>query len=215
MASNDLSENSIGDLEAFQARMRVCRRCVEAGFLAEAHPVFRGHAGQVRMLIGQAPGAKAHLAGVPWSGPSGRLLREWFSRAEFDPERFLDDWYLTSLTKCFPGKAVAGSGDRAPSARELALCRSHLEGEIGFVRPRLVVTLGRMAADAVIPGAKRISLAGLVGTVHDVDFGYGLVPVVPLPHPSGVGRWLNDPANRALVEVGLGRIGEIERGLTG
>jgi uracil-DNA glycosylase len=74
-----------------------------------------------------------------------------------------------------------------------------------------VVTLGRLAADAVIPAAKGLSLKELVGSVHEVDFGYGKVPVVPLPHPSGVGRWLNDPANRVLVEVGLDRIGAIER----
>jgi uracil-DNA glycosylase len=123
----------------------------------------------------------------------------------------MDDWYLTSLTKCFPGKAASGSGDRAPSVKERALCRPHLDGEIGYVRPRLVVTLGRLAADAVIPAAKGLSLKELVGAVHEVDFGYGKVPVVPLPHPSGVGRWLNDPANRALVEVGLEIIASIER----
>ena len=109
------------------------------------------------------------------------------------------------------GKAAAGPGDRAPSAKERALCRPHLDGEIGYVRPRLVVTLGRMAADAVIPAAKGVSLTGLVGSIHEVDLGYGPVPVVPLPHPSGVGRWLNDPANRALVDVALGRIAAIER----
>jgi uracil-DNA glycosylase len=198
-------------LEAFQTVVRGCRRCVEAGFLAEAHPVLWGHAGQPRMLIGQAPGARAHVLGVPWSGPSGKLLRAWFSQAGFEPERFMDDWYLTSLTKCFPGKAAAGPGDRAPSTKERALCRPHLEGEIGLVRPRLVVTLGRLAADAVIPSAKGRSLKDLVGSVHEVDFGYGIVPVVPLPHPSGVGRWLNDPVNRALVEVGLEKIAAIEQ----
>ena len=198
------------DLETWQRRLRTCRRCVTAGYLPEANPVFRGHAGQVRMLIGQAPGANAHLAGVPWSGQSGRLLRTWFARAGFDPERFLDDWYLTSLTKCFPGKAPTGPGDRAPSAKERALCRPWLNGEIDLVRPRLIVTLGRMAADALIPGARRESLATLVGTLHQVDLGYGPIPVVPLPHPSGVGRWLNDPANRALVEKGLDHVKAIE-----
>lgn len=199
------------DLDAWQVEMRACRHCVDAGYLREAHPVLRGHKGQVRMLVGQAPGANAHLLGVPWSGPSGRLLRTWFARAGLDPERFLDDWYLTSLTKCFPGKAKGGSGDRAPSTRERALCRPWLNGEINLVRPRVIVTLGRLAADALIPGARRESLATLVGTFHQVDLGYGAIPVVPLPHPSGVGRWLNEPANRALVEHGLDHLAFIER----
>ena len=198
-------------LDAWQVQMRACRKCVHAGFLPEAHPMFRGHQGQARMLVGQAPAAKAHLIGVPWSGPSGRVLRAWFARAGLAPDRFLDDWYLTSLTKCFPGKAASGSGDRAPSAAEQALCRPWLNGEIDLVRPRLIVTLGRMAADALIPGARRESLATLVGTLHQVDFGHGPIPVIPLPHPSGVGRWLNDPANRTLVDQGLDHLTSLER----
>ncbi len=155
------------------------------------------------MVIGQAPAQGAHLKDRPWSGTSGTLMRSWFARAGFDPDRFYQDWYFTSLTKCFPGKAASGNGDRAPSARERALCRSHLDAEIGLVRPPLIITLGRMAAEVVIPGARPLTLRALVGTIWTVDLVYGTVPVVPLPHPSGVGRWLNDPANRALVDQAM------------
>lgn len=155
------------------------------------------------MVIGQAPGPRAHLSGVPWAGASGTLLRKWFAKAGFDPELFLDDWYFTSLTKCFPGKATSGSGDRVPSAPERALCRPHLDAEIGLVRPRLIVALGRLAIDAMIPDAKGQTLKELVGTVQTIDLGYGPVPVIPLPHPSGVGRWLNDPSNRARVDQAM------------
>ena len=55
-----------------------------------------------------------------------------------------------------------------------------------------------VAAEAVIPGARALSLKDLVGSVRMVEMTYGEVPIVPLPHPSGVGRWLNDPDNRAL-----------------
>ena len=158
------------------------------------------------MIVGQAPGPRAHLSGVPWSGASGTLLRKWFAGAGFDPDHFLNDWYFTSLTKCFPGKAKHGAGDRVPSAAERALCRTHLDAEIALVQPRLIVTLGRLAADALIPGARSMTLRGLVGSSFTVDLGYGLVTLVPLPHPSGVGRWLNDPANRALVDRGLAHV---------
>jgi uracil-DNA glycosylase len=131
------------------------------------------------------------------------LLRKWFAGAGFDPDRFLDDWYFTSLTRCFPGKAISGPGDRVPSMAERTLCRSWLDAEIALLQPGLIVTLGRLAANAIIPGARSLSLRDLVGTVYPVDLGYGEVPVVPLPHPSGVGRWLNDPANRALVDRAL------------
>ena len=190
-------------LAALQGEISLCRKCVSAGHLTDANPVFRGHAGQRAMVIGQAPSVRAHLQGVPWSGASGDLLRSWFAQAGFAPEQFLDDWYFTSLTRCFPGKAASGNGDRAPSRTELALCRPWLDAEIALVQPRLMVTLGRMAADAIIPGARGQTLRDLVGTIQPVDLGYGLIPVVPLPHPSGVGRWLNDPSNRALVNTAM------------
>lgn len=196
-------------LDALHAAIRACRRCVAAGHLEAARPVFRGRPGQRAMLVGQAPGPRAHDRGVPWAGASGTLLRRWFAEAGLDPDRFLDDWYFTSLTRCFPGKARGGQGDRAPSAAELALCRPHLDTEIALVQPRLVVTLGRMAANAIIPEAKALTLRELVGTVHAADFGYGPVPVIPLPHPSGVARWLNDPAHRALVAQAMVKLADL------
>lgn len=206
-----MDQERIAQLNAVRREILGCTRCVEAGYLVEANPVFRGHAGHRNMIAGQAPGPRARLSGVPWAGASGSLLRRWFAGAGFDPDRFLDDWYFTSLTKCFPGKAKHGAGDRAPSARERALCRSHLDAEIGLVQPRLIVTLGRLAADALIPGARPMTLRGLVGSAFTVDLGYGPVSIVPLPHPSGVGRWLNDPGNRALVDRGVEHLAAIRQ----
>lgn len=198
-------------LDAVQAAILGCTRCVEAGWLERATPIFRGHAGLRNMIVGQAPGPRADRSAIPWSGASGTLLRRWFGQAGFDPERFLDDWYFTSLTKCFPGKAKHGSGDRAPSAAERSLCRSHLDAEIALVQPRTIVTLGRLAADALVPGARKLALRELVGAGFTIELGYGPVVVVALPHPSGVGRWLNDPANRALVDAALVQLDRVRR----
>ncbi len=193
-------------LRTLERDVRTCDRCVVAGHLPEAHPVIWNPVAGRNMVIGQAPAQGAHLAERPWSGPSGALMRAWFATAGFDPERFHDDWYFTSITKCFPGKAASGTGDRSPSAAERALCRPYLEVELALIRPALIVTLGRLAADAIIPGARSRTLRELVETVWQVDVGYGDVPVVALPHPSGVGRWLNDPDNRARVDRAMERL---------
>jgi len=195
--------------------MAMCRRCVEAGFLTEAHPVFHGYAHQRVMIVGQAPGVRAHTTGVPWSGRSGEILREWLARAGFPPEEWRETWYLTSLTKCFPGKATKGQGDRAPSRAEIALCADHLDMELRMVRPEIIVTLGKLAAGRLIPGASRLPLAELVGTTREVDLPHGRTLIVPLPHPSGVSRWLNDPGNRSLVDAAMAVLGEerVRRGL--
>lgn len=187
----------------YQREMATCTRCISAGFLAEARPVFHGFAGQRVMIVGQAPGVRAHSTGVPWSGRSGEILREWLALAGFPPERWRGTWYLTSVTKCFPGKAIHGKGDRAPSTAEIELCSGHLVTELAMVRPEIIVTLGKLAATRLIPGARQRSLASLVGTISSVDLDFGTTTIVPLPHPSGVSRWLNDPANRERVERGI------------
>ncbi len=209
---HQLCASALADL---QRELSCCTRCVEAGFIPEARPVFRGRAGHRRMIVGQAPGVRGHQNGVPWSGISGDVLRAWFARVGYPPEEFLESWYFTSLTKCFPGKVAGSKGDRAPSAAERTLCAPWLTGELALVRPELIVTLGRLAAEALVPGARRLALGELVGTVWSVDLGWGEISVVPLPHPSGVSRWRNDPANRLLIDRALDRMGELrseERG---
>ena len=67
---------------------------------------------------------------VPYAGASGRTLRGWLARAGFDEGTLHGRFYLTSLTKCFPGPSASGKGDRAPSAAEVALCRAHLDREL-------------------------------------------------------------------------------------
>lgn len=209
---NGCRESSTAALSELQRELSACTRCVEAGYIPCARPVFRGRAGHQRMIVGQAPGARGHQNGVPWSGISGDVLRAWFARSGYPPEEFLESWYFTSLTKCFPGKVAGGKGDRAPSAAERTLCAPWLAGELAVVRPELIVTLGRLAAEAFIPGARRLALGELVGSVWVADQGYGEIPVVPLPHPSGVSRWLNNPANRILVDRALDRLGALRAG---
>lgn len=202
-------------LKLLHREIRACRRCVAAGYLPEAAPIVRGHTGQRLMIIGQAPGINAARTRVPWSGTSGVVLRGWLERIGIDPATWLETCYLTSTTKCFPGKAVSGGGDRAPSRREQALCRPFLDREIGLVQPGLIVTLGRIAAETILPQLRSPSLTDFVGRIFERDFGYGPVPVVPLPHPSGVSRWLNDPDNRAIVDQGLDCLANLYANLVG
>lgn len=195
-------------LEAHQAAIRACTACVAAGFIPESRPVFRGHTGQRIMVIGQAPAEHREENPIPYSGASGRTLRRWLAQAGFPEDALHERCYLTSLTKCFPGPSRSGKGDRAPSAREIALCRPHLEGEIALVQPEVILALGRLASIYFVGNRP---LAQLVGQ----SFTHGTAVVVPLPHPSGVSHWLNVPAHRALLDRALALLDAIrrERGL--
>lgn len=193
-------------LETLQSVMRHCTRCVEAGYIPQAHPIFHGAAAARIMVVGQAPGPTAAERPLPYSGASGRTLRLWLAEAGFqgdalyDPQRF----YLTSVTKCFPGRARSGSGDRAPSRAEQRLCRSHLEAELALVRPELVLALGRISIETFLPSLRGAALTDIVGDVRAAEQTAAKgARVLPLPHPSGVSRWHNEPDNRARLSLAL------------
>lgn len=198
-------------LHRVQAEIGACRRCVEGGTIPAARPIFRGHAGQRWMVVGQAPGPGTSDAGIPYAGATGKTLGRWLERAGFPPGALHEQFYLTSLTKCFPGKArdPRGKGDRAPSAVEIGWCRPHLDREIALVQPAIIVSLGRLAANALAPETRGLPLAEIVGQVWSGERGGHAFVLVPLPHPSGVSHWLNAPANRARVEIALTRLGEM------
>ena len=199
-------------LAALHREVAACGRCVAAEFIPVAHPIFKGAIGNRVMVVGQAPGALAHERPMPYSGASGRTLRGWLGQAGFDDGALHGRCYLTSLTKCFPGASASGKGDRAPSAAEVALCRGHLDRELALVRPELVLALGRLAATAFLGPAP---LAELVGTLREAERVGHRFLVLPLPHPSGVSRWLNEPANRVRHERALSLLAELRvaRGL--
>lgn len=192
--------NSTELLNELHKRILMCRRCEEAGLLWEAHPVAGGNATARVMVIGQAPGIRTMRSGVHFSGPGGKLLREWIARGGIPHERQGAEVYLTSLTRCFPGPAPrGGSGDRKPSAAEVALCAPYLERELELLDPKLVLLVGTMAIERFLGKAP---LKAVVGQLVERDGRSWL----PLPHPSGVSRWLNDPANRALVDEALAKM---------
>ena len=181
------------ELARLHRRIRACRKCVLAGYLPEARPVVAGSATDRVMIVGQAPGAVEFEAGTPFAGRSGVVLREWLRRAGIAPNHLP---YRSAITKCFPGKNPRGSGDRRPSPAEIALCAPWLEQELALVRPKVLLLLGRLAIDRFWGPAP---LDAVVGTARREN---GRV-LIPLPHPSGASRWLNEPENRARLDRAL------------
>jgi uracil-DNA glycosylase len=167
-----------------------CRACVEAGYPLASPPVFEGRPGQRAYLLGQAPGVVEGDERRPWRGRAGRTLRRWL---ELDEDAFYATFYCASVTRCYPGKAASGRGDRTPTPREQELCAFWREWELKLLRPPLVVTVGGLAL------RRLLALTNLTGAVGS-RFEHDGAAVVPLPHPSGAGGWLNDPSNRARVE---------------
>ena len=179
--------SSYRSIASLQRDNRVCRACVEAGYPLESLPVVSGYAGQRAYMFGQAPGLVEGTERRPWRGRAGVTLRRWLG---MDEDEFYSTFYCASVTRCYPGKAA--SGDRTPTPREQDLCALWRDWELRLLRPRLILVVGGLAIRRLL-GERGLDC---IGRRYQVDE----ATAFPLPHPSGTSRWLNDAANRALLE---------------
>jgi uracil-DNA glycosylase len=199
--------SSYRSLSSLQRDLRVCRACIEAGFPLESLPVNNERVDQPAYMYGQAPGVEEGEQRRPWRGRAGRTLRRWLEMTE---EEFYSAFYCASVTRCYPGRSPSGSGDRMPSRREQELCSFWRDWELQILQPRLIVPVGGLAIRLLLRSS---SLGQCVGRRYERD---GVV-LVPLPHPSGTSRWLNEPSNRErtaraaeIVRNELTKLGESE-----
>jgi uracil-DNA glycosylase family 4 len=183
-------------IKALQQRILGCRLCEEHGYIPTAHPLVGGRPGNRIMVIGQAPGHRSVAKGRSFSGPGGTILQKWLEQAGFPPGYLHEHTYLSSLTRCDPGRNPRGDGDRRPSPAEVALCRPFLDAELQLLRPRVVLLVGTMAIEAFFG---KVKLEDVIGTFQERE----RTRFLPLPHPSGVSRWLNNPEHLKLHQRAL------------
>lgn len=197
-------------LDDIHTRLRSCRLCVDAGHEVFPRAIFSGSIDAQIMLIGQAPGITEKEAGRPFNAGSGKRLFAWLAEAGIDEVWFRRSQYMTAITKCYPGRARGGSGDRVASRAEQMLCRPYLDAEIALVDPALILAVGRLAIGLFYSADE--SLDQIIGVEKWVDGR----PVVALPHPSGASRWHQIETNRAKIRAALSLIrGHVNRlGLT-
>jgi len=189
--AGDTAEDREQAVLALQQRILSCRLCQQHGYIPVAHPIVSGRARNRMLVIGQAPGHRSVAKNRNFSGPGGSILQKWLEQAGFPVGYLHEHTYLSSLTRCDPGKNPRGDGDRRPSPQEIALCHPYLEAEFKLVNPKVVLLVGTMAIEAFFG---KIRLEEVIGTYRERD---GML-LLPLPHPSGVSRWLNDAAHQQL-----------------
>jgi uracil-DNA glycosylase len=190
-------EGLMKDLRVIHDQMSGCRLCLEAGYDIYPRAIFSGFLGAWIMTIGQAPGITEKEAGRPFNAGSGTRLFQWLKRAGIEETWFRKTQYMTSVTKCYPGRAKNGSGDRVPSRVEQKLCRPYLDAELALVDPVLILPIGRLAISLFYP--QKMPLSEIIGTEKAVEGRW----VVPFPHPSGASRWHQIEANRALIDQAI------------
>ena len=134
-------------------------------------------------LIGEQPGDQEDKRGHPFVGPAGRILDRALDEAGINR----DDLYVTNAVKHFKwterGKRRI---HQRPNGSEIRACRFWLDGELGTVRPRLVVLLGAVAGEAMF--GSRYRVGEHKGTAEDASLGSWRGLVVGTIHPSAVLR---------------------------
>jgi uracil-DNA glycosylase len=186
--------SSYRSIASLQRDNRVCRACAEEGFPLFSLPVVQPYTGQRAYIHGQAPGVEEGRQRLPWRGRAGKTLRRWL---ELDEDEFYATFYCASVTRCYPGRSTPGSGDRTPTPREQELCSLWREWELRLIRPELILAVGGLSARRLL-GIK--NLGESIGRRYEL----GGATAIPLPHPSGTSRWLNDAAHRERLTEALG-----------
>jgi uracil-DNA glycosylase len=142
-----------------------------------------GQTGASIALIGEQPGDHEDKQGRPFVGPAGRIL----DRALAEADLGRDDLYVTNAVKHFKwterGKRRI---HQRPNGSEIRACRFWLDGELGAIRPRLVVLLGAVAGEAMF--GSRYRVGEHKGKAEEASLGSWRGLVVGTIHPSAVLR---------------------------
>ena len=131
------------------------------------------------LFVGEGPGAEEDERGEPFVGQAGKLLDNMLASIALKRG---ENVYIANAVKCRPPV------NRTPEADEIAACRPYLQRQIALIQPKLIVALGRPAAQTLLQGEVKIS--AVRGRLHD----YQGIPVIVTYHPAYLLRNLPDKA---------------------
>ncbi len=155
--------------QALEAEVASCTRCdLHQSRTQTVFGVGNQHADW--LIIGEAPGADEDRQGEPFVGRAGLLLNEMLFAAGYKRE----DVYIANILKCRP------PSNRDPGAEEMACCQSYLQQQIALIQPRLILAVGRIAAQGLL------QTTTAVGRLRSKTHYYGEqeIPLIVTYHPA-------------------------------
>jgi uracil-DNA glycosylase len=180
------SETSLDDIVA---GLRTCRICRDEPWRGgplphEPRPIIQASASARLCIASQAPGKRAHVAGVPFLDPSGVRLRSWLG---IDEAAFYDasKVAIVPMAHCFPGYDAKG-GDLPPRRECAPVWRERVFA--GLPNLSLILTIGMYAQDWHLAGDTRAGLTDTVSRWREILAQERRPRILPMPHPS----WRNN-----------------------
>ena len=180
------------DWPALQQAIAQCQACALGTQRRQAVPGM-GDTQPDWLIVGEAPGEEEDRQGLPFVGRSGQLLDKMLLAMGLSRTQGV---YIANVIKCRPPL------NRNPEPQEVAQCSPYLLRQIALLRPKIVLTMGRFAAQAVLgqggcyaaEALHRLPLGQLRGRIHQAQFGALNLPVVATYHPAYL---LRSPAEKA------------------
>ncbi|MBQ6722494.1 MAG: uracil-DNA glycosylase [Clostridia bacterium] len=167
-------------MDFFEQLKQECSLCARCGLGAtRTNLVFgTGNEHSDIVFVGEGPGEKEDLQGIPFVGPAGQLLDTMLKLIGLRRE----DVYICNIVKCRPPH------NRIPTPEEAEACKIHLRMQTYLVRPRVILLLGATAAKGVLGDQVRITRDRGIWTERKG------VWIMPTYHPSAL---LRDPAKKS------------------
>ena len=156
--------------DSWRKLKRDCERCENCELCRGRHNLVFGDGNENAkiMFIGEGPGEQEDLQGVPFVGPAGRLLDMMLELIDLDRTKV----YIANIVKCRPPR------NRDPLPEEQEACSPFLARQIALVAPKIIVCLGRIAAQGIMKADLRITRE------HGIWYEHGGCMYMATYHPS-------------------------------
>ena len=155
------------DWAGLREAVAACTRCELAQ--SRTNTVFGvGNEAADWMIIGEAPGAEEDRQGEPFVGRAGKLLDQML----FAIGQSRDSVFIANILKCRPPH------NRDPKPGEAAACRGYLERQIELIQPKIILAVGRIAAQTLLGSDEPVGR--MRGRAYDLDG----IPLVVTYHPA-------------------------------
>lgn len=165
-SNSELDKKTV--LKALRKDIGDCKRCRLSK--ERTNIVFgEGNPDARLMFIGEAPGREEDSQGRPFVGEAGMLLTRLIEKMGFKRE----DVYIANIIKCRPPM------NRDPEKDEIENCRGFMEKQIEIIKPEILISLGRIAAQTLI-GNTGLKITAIRGNFFD----YKGIPLMPTFHPA-------------------------------
>ncbi len=183
-------------MESLEAEIRACTRCGLHETRINAVPG-EGPADARVVFIGEAPGHNEDKMGRPFVGAAGKLLDGLLGNAGLKREEI----FIGNILKCRPPQ------NRDPADEEIETCTPYLEKQILLIKPKLIVSLGRFAARAML--GHQVAMGQSHGTLADCSFGGWQGKLFIAYHPAAALYGMS----RSELEDDFKKLGEVVKGL--